>query len=89
MLLLVVKGVYCNAPNPAPKLRAIRKANNFYGYGSVLSRDGISRAISPDKGRMSGISRGGVRSPQALRDNNIILNSPEAIEVERRYTKIL
>jgi hypothetical protein len=67
----------------------IRKANNFYGYGSVLSRDGISRAISPDKSRMSGISRGGMRSPQALRDNNIILNSPEAIEVERRYTKIL
>jgi len=55
----------------------------------VLSRDGISRAISPDKSRMSGISRGGMRSPQALRDNNIILNSPEAIEVERRYTKIL
>lgn len=67
----------------------VRKANNFYGYGSILSRDGLSRAMSPDKSRLSGISRGGVRSPQALRDNNIILNSPEAIEIERRYTKIL
>jgi hypothetical protein len=67
----------------------IRKANNFYGYGSVIGRDGLSRAISPDKSRLSGISRGGARSPQALRDNNVIINSPEAIEVERRYTKIL
>ena len=41
----------------------IRKANNFYGYGSVLSRDGLSRAMSPDKSRVSGISRAGARSP--------------------------
>ena len=54
------------------------------GLGHVLAGDAVSRALSPNKGRLS--RAGSARDPNQMRNGlSMVESSPEAIARERRY----
>lgn len=63
-----------------------RGRTSHVGISNVIAGDNLARALSPNRDAENRSSRASARDPNALmRDPSFNQQSPEAIEVERKF----